>query len=72
MANTLASAAEERARRALSASPIYALRELQVEEIDEALTISGRVSSFYYKQLAQELVRSVAMDTQVVNRLSVD
>jgi hypothetical protein len=36
-----------------------------VEPSDEGLLISGEVSSFYHKQLAQEAVRSLCEDTQV-------
>jgi hypothetical protein len=53
-------------------SPIYALRVLHVEREGESLLISGRVSSFYYKQLAQEVVRSVSEGLQVVNSIDVD
>lgn len=61
----------ERARSALSASPIYELRSLRVEAHNGGLVISGLVQSFYYKQLAQELVRSVARDTNVTNSIDV-
>lgn len=48
-----------RAQKALENSPIYELRELRVEHDNGTLAISGTVSSFYHKQLAQELVRSL-------------
>ena len=50
---------QPRAQAALTTSPFYELRGLQVEQRDDALLISGCVSSFYHKQLAQEVVRSV-------------
>lgn len=56
---TVTSSLQERAQRALSGSPVYALRDLRVEHAGESLTISGRVLSFYHKQLAQEVVRAV-------------
>lgn len=72
MTDTLARAAEQRAQDALTRSPIHALRSLHVEQHGEQLVLSGRLSSFYYKQLAQELVRSVASDLRVVNSIDVD
>jgi osmotically-inducible protein OsmY len=63
---------QPRAQAALENSPFYELRELQVEQRDGALLISGSVSSFYHKQLAQEVVRSVCRDVEVVNAIRVD
>jgi hypothetical protein len=62
----------DQAQAALQSSPIFALRELRVERNGELLLISGRVSTFYYKQLAQEVVRSVSEGLQVVNTIDVD
>jgi len=61
-----------RAQAALANSPFYELRELRVEQHGGALSISGCVYSFYHKQLAQEVVRSVCMDTKVVNSIHVE
>ena len=61
-------AINERAQSALAWSPIYELRSLQVESEDGRLVITGAVSSFYHKQLAQELVRTVAEHVEVVNK----
>ena len=63
--------AEELAQEALASSPIHALRDLQVERNKDGLLISGRVDSFYHKQLAQEVVRAVANEFQVVNSIDV-
>ncbi len=63
---------QSRAQTALANSPFYELRELQVEEHDRHLLLSGSVSSFYHKQLAQEVVRSVCGDVEVTNAISVD
>ena len=63
---------QPRAQAALANSPFYELRELQVEWRDEALVLSGMVSSFYHKQLAQEVVRSVCRDAAVVNSVRVE
>jgi hypothetical protein len=60
-----------RAQSALTASPIFALQELRVEQLGESLLISGSVSSFYHKQLAQEVVRAVAEGIDVVNSINV-
>ena len=62
---------EHSARQALSASPVYALRELEVEQRGEKLLIRGSVASFYHKQLAQEAVRQVAEGVEVVNSIHV-
>jgi hypothetical protein len=43
-----------------------------VECREGALLLSGCVSSFYHKQIAQEVVRSVCRDTTVVNSISVE
>ena len=62
---------ETRANYALSQSPIFALRELRVESTSNTLLISGRVNSFYHKQLAQEVVRAVAGECRVINSTQV-
>jgi osmotically-inducible protein OsmY len=63
---------ERRARAALAKSPFYELRALSVEQRDNSLWISGGVSRFYYKQLAQEVVRSVDAEITVVNSVRVE
>jgi len=60
-----------RAQSALAGSPVYELRDLQVQHREGALLISGAVSTFYHKQLAQEVVRSVCRDIDVVNSIDV-
>jgi len=69
---------QPRAQSALSGSPIFELRNLQIETLDETLVLYGCVSSFYHKQLAQEVVCAVCRDTgfdvrdvQVVNSIRV-
>jgi osmotically-inducible protein OsmY len=49
-----------------------ALRTLAVEEDESTVIISGRVSSYYLKQLAQETVMPVRGARQLVNRVLVD
>ena len=60
-----------RAQSALTTSPIFALRELRVERSQQGLLLSGRVASFYQKQMAQEAVRAVADGLRVVNSIDV-
>ena len=60
-----------RARAALAKSPIFDLRELRVEMFRDSLVISGTVSSFYHKQLAQEVVRTASEGAELVNTIHV-
>ncbi len=62
----------ERAQTALNSSPILVLRELHVQQAGQSLVISGRVDSFYHKQLAQEAIRAVCRDVELVNSVNVD
>lgn len=55
----------------LANSSVRDLRSLRVDNKANELQLSGRVRSFYHKQLAQETVRSVAAGMQVVNRVDV-
>jgi hypothetical protein len=59
------------AQRALAACPVFALRDLQVEECGDTLVIRGLVASFYHKQLAQEVVRQAAEGVEVLNSIEV-
>ncbi|MEM6978646.1 MAG: BON domain-containing protein [Planctomycetota bacterium] len=52
---------------ALAQSSVAELRFLRVDESDDQICLSGRVRSFYHKQLAQETVRSIAGGRRVVN-----
>ena len=54
-----------RAQNALANSPIFELRDLRVDQEDTTLLLSGSVSSFYHKQLAQEVVRAVCEDPEI-------
>ncbi len=47
------------------------LRRLSVRESDEEIRLTGRVSSFYLKQLAQESVRPVAEGRRIINQVEV-
>lgn len=61
------------ARTALANSPVCELHALRVEQSDNALVIGGVVSTFYYKQLAQEAVRAACegFDVEVANSIRV-
>ena len=56
---------------ALRQSPIPALRKLAVEEADDTVVISGNVSSYYLKQLAQETLRTAVGHRRLLNRVEV-
>jgi osmotically-inducible protein OsmY len=53
------------AQQALADSPIHELRDLRVEQQNGTLLIHGLVSSFYHKQLAQEVVRAVCREIEI-------
>ncbi len=59
------------ASEVLAHSAVAELRRLRVDEKADTLQLSGQVRSFYHKQLAQETIRSVAGDMQLVNRVDV-
>ena len=60
------------AQEALGCSPIFALRRLQINCQGESLVLSGRVATYYHKQLAQEVVREATEGVEVVNSIHVD
>lgn len=55
----------------LANSSVRELRHLRVDRTADHLQLSGRVRSYYHKQLAQETVRSVAGGMRMVNRVDV-
>ena len=59
------------AREVLSASSVRELRFLRVDGNTSHLELTGRVGSYYHKQLAQETIRQVAHGMQMVNRVQV-
>jgi hypothetical protein len=59
------------AQAALADGSVSALRELHVEQVGNSLLLSGMVTSFYHKQLAQELVRVAVGDAEIVNSIVV-
>jgi osmotically-inducible protein OsmY len=58
--------------QALRQSSTPALRRLGVEEDETTVVITGRVGSYYLKQLAQETVMVFRGDRRVENRVSVE
>ncbi len=57
---------------ALSSSPYVPCSNLCVEASDGTIRIKGAVSSFFQKQMAQELVRRVDGVERIENRLQVN
>jgi hypothetical protein len=68
---TVAKAKLRQARVALDGCPISDVRHLNVEQTGESLVISGHVSSFYHKQIAQEAIRAACRGVAVVNDVAV-
>ena len=60
-----------RATAELAKSSVSELRSIRVDKSAGKLQLSGKVRSFYHKQLAQETVRTVAGGMQVVNHVHV-
>ena len=71
MSEVLVMDVSERAQQALAFNRISALRDLRVVQLGHALLISGSVSTYYHKQLAQEAVRAVAGGMDVINSIDV-
>ena len=59
------------ARQALRESYLHALRALEVEQAGDSIVISGQVTSYYQKQMAQEIVRAVCQDIELQNVVDV-
>ena len=60
-----------RAVQALKQSSHPALRHLRVQETEETIIISGKVTSYYLKQLAQETIMPVRGALMLVNQVLV-
>jgi hypothetical protein len=60
-----------RADQTLLKSPIPALRRLSIQETEEEVVLSGSVTSYYLKQLAQETVMPAVGPRRLQNRISV-
>ena len=55
----------------LTTSPLGQLRRLVVETSETEVIISGQVSSFYLKQMAQEMIRSALGQRTLRNEVEV-
>jgi hypothetical protein len=55
----------------LTASPLPQLRQLVVTVNEAEIVITGRVSSYYMKQLAQEALRRSVGDRRIRNHVEV-
>ncbi|MFM8272944.1 MAG: BON domain-containing protein [Gemmata sp.] len=55
----------------LRSSPLGQLRHLRVTENALEVVLTGRVSSYYLKQMAQETIRTAVGDRTLVNRVEV-
>ena len=58
--------------QALRQSSHPALRRLSVEENDTSVVITGRVSSYYLKQMAQEAIMPIRGAREVLNQVLVE
>ena len=65
------SSAQPEAAEVLRQNSFTALRNLQVEEGDDEIVVSGSVSSYYLKQLAQEALMPLAAGRRLCNRVLV-
>jgi hypothetical protein len=61
----------ERVVQRLAQSSVSELRQIRVDFHPHGLQLSGRVGSYYHKQLAQETIRDVAAGQQVFNQVAV-
>jgi hypothetical protein len=59
------------AESTLAQSPVPSLRTLRVTESATEVVITGSVSTYYHKQLAQEAVRPLLGGRQLRNRVTV-
>jgi osmotically-inducible protein OsmY len=66
-----AQAVERAARRRLDGTGYPISKSVECSFRNGMMTLSGQVSSYYHKQVAQEALRSTKHVTQVVNNLEV-
>lgn len=60
-----------RVKEVLRACPYRELRDVNVKTVNDCIELSGTVSSFYMKQLAQEIIRPAAPDFNIRNEIAV-
>lgn len=58
-------------RTLLEQHPLHALRSVRCDVLFGRIELSGRVGSYYLKQMAQESIRGACVDLQIVNRVDV-
>ncbi|MBP3953726.1 BON domain-containing protein [Gemmata sp. G18] len=56
---------------ALTSSPLGQLRRLRVTENENEVVLTGQVSSYYLKQMAQETIRIAVGVRRLLNRVEV-
>ncbi|QDU25696.1 hypothetical protein ETAA8_07660 [Anatilimnocola aggregata] len=56
----------------VKSSAVAELRSLEVKFVGDRIILSGVVGSYYYKQLAQELVRSSGEGFEIENAIAVE
>ena len=69
---TTATSLSRSAADALRDCSLSFLRHLQVTETEEEVVLSGRVGTYYYKQLAQEAVMPALNDRRLRNLVVVE
>ncbi len=62
---------DDRIVSALERSPHFPKRNVRVEAIDGRVTLRGVVRSYYQKQMAQEVLRSIDGVAEIENELEV-
>jgi len=60
------------AKAVLSKSKIRDLRRITISQEEDSIVLHGRASSYYHKQLAQELIRCELPEVEVINKLHVE
>jgi hypothetical protein len=68
---TTSAVAQQPVEQTLRQSPIPALRKLRVEESEKEVVLTGNVTSYYLKQLAQEAVMPVLGKRGLLNQVVV-
>ena len=63
---------ETNLRAILKRSEVTEIRAVELDRIGNQVVLRGVVGSFYYKQLAQELVRKSAKDLEIENQICVE
>lgn len=68
---SVAAVVEDRLRGRLRASPYVGLHNVECDYHEGTVTLRGQVASYFLKQVAQELVRSVRGIEEIANQISV-